>query len=90
MRIKNKWKRFAIGHVLADHSPKVNPVALYDLLEQTEDADLADSFDTFAVLVWQQFDNLPPADIVYQITELATRAQAIEDETDDEPALLAA
>lgn len=82
--IKDKWKRFAIDQVRSESEGMIDSVELYNLIEQTEDDMLEALFEEHKVIVWQQFDNLSIQDVACQITELATRAQDIDNQADSE------
>jgi hypothetical protein len=78
--VQNKWKEFAIRQVLSGWNSKVDSIALYDWIEQTEDKDLKQLFDDYEVIVYQQFDNLELYDVASQISELAAGVQRIQDQ----------
>jgi len=75
--INDKWKIFALQHVLNDYTG--SGVELFDKLAAAEYGEADAIFEDFAVIVWSVLDYQSADDIAEFIIQLATKAQQTEE-----------
>lgn len=71
--IKNKWKLFAMCHILADWDG--NYVQIFDELTKADYKECKTIFDCFRVDVWEPFDKKSCDDVAELIWTMAHEAQ---------------
>jgi hypothetical protein len=78
--INDKWKIFALQHVLSDYTG--SGVELFDKLAACEYGESDAIFEDFAVIEWHPFEWWSADDIADHIISMATKAQQTETETE--------
>lgn len=76
MTIQNKWKLFALRHVLSDYTG--DGIALFNKLAAAEYGECDGIFEDYAVIEWQPLEYMSPDDISDLIVSMATQAQETE------------
>ena len=74
MKIESKWKRYAVGHHLADFEG--DGAELYDALMAEEDyGKLCEVLEARGGLVWHAYENDDVVDVVTYIRDMAVSLQ---------------
>ena len=74
MKIESKWKRYAVGHHLADFEG--DGAELYDaLMAEEDDGKLRDVLEARGGVVWYLYENDDVVDVVTYIRDMAESLQ---------------
>ena len=74
MKIESKWKRYAVGHHLADFEG--DGAELYDaLMAEEDDGKLCEVLEARGGLVWHLYENDDVVDVVTCIRDMAVSLQ---------------
>ena len=74
MKIESKWKRYAVGHHLADFEG--DGAELYDsLMAEKDDEKLRDVLEAVGGVIWSLYENDDVVDVVTYIRDMAVSLQ---------------
>ena len=74
MKIESKWKRYAVGHHLADFEG--DGAELYDaLMAEEDDGKLGDVLEARGGVIWSLYENDDVVDVVTCIRDMAVSLQ---------------